>query len=342
MNYYEHHIGDYIKDTAHLSMLEDSAYRRLIDAYYTRELPLPGDRKACQKLARAQSKDERAAVDYVLDEFFKLEEDGCWHQSRCDLELGKYFAKQPAAEVKKENAKERQRNARERRKMMFEELSGYGVNMPYNATTETLISELSRLKSQPVTPPVTPPVTRDNTCTQSPVPNPQSPINKTIASGSDSTSGTTDQEITAAARFAVDIRKWEKYRGKMAAVQAQDPRLQAWADAGVSDEQLQLAYEWAVADREANGDASPINAGFLDVFVAKVLKPITGSSAVGKLPPPKQWFMTSPGIEAKAVELGICQLSGEQFYQFKARVFAQAGITEEQVRTARIDAGERV
>ncbi len=36
INYYEHHIGDYIKATAHLSV---------------------------QKLARAQSKDERAAVE---------------------------------------------------------------------------------------------------------------------------------------------------------------------------------------------------------------------------------------------------------------------------------------
>src|SRR5574343_71534 len=124
-------------------MLEDSAYRRLIDAYYTRETPLPTDRRACHKLARAQSKDERAAVDYVLDEFFKLEEDG-WHQSRCDVELSKYFSKQPAAEEKKENAKERQRKARERRKAMFEELSSRGINMPWNATTEALQAEPSR------------------------------------------------------------------------------------------------------------------------------------------------------------------------------------------------------
>ncbi len=331
MNYYEHHIGDYIKDTAHLSMLEDSAYRRLIDAYYTREMPLPADRKACQKLARAQSKDERAAVDYVLDEFFELKDDG-WHQSRCDVELSKYFDKQPAAEEKKENAKERQRKARERRKAMFEELTNRGVNMPWNATTEQLQAELSRVMSQPVT--------RDNTCTQSPVPNPQ--LTKPIASSSDLTVVGTGEELSAAARFAVAIRAWEKNRGKMATVQPHDPRLQAWADAGISDDQLSLAYEWAVSDRDTNGDVSPINAGFLDVFVAKVLKPVTGTSAIGKLPPPKQWFMTSPGIEAKAVELGISQRSGEQFYQFKARVFAEAGVTEDQVRKARIDAGEKV
>jgi len=27
MNYYEHHLGDYVRDTAHLSMLEDGACR---------------------------------------------------------------------------------------------------------------------------------------------------------------------------------------------------------------------------------------------------------------------------------------------------------------------------
>lgn len=95
MNYYEHHIGDYLKDTAHLSMIEDAAYRRLIDVYYTRETPLPTDRKAAQKLARAQSKEERAAVDYVLDEFFELREDG-WYRSRCDEEIGKERKKQAA------------------------------------------------------------------------------------------------------------------------------------------------------------------------------------------------------------------------------------------------------
>lgn len=101
MNYYEIHIGDYIKATAHLSMLEDAAYRRLMDAYYTREAPLPLDRKAVHKLARAQSKDERAAVDYVLDEFFTQADDG-WHQSRCDEEIMKYHEKAPRVQEKRE------------------------------------------------------------------------------------------------------------------------------------------------------------------------------------------------------------------------------------------------
>jgi uncharacterized protein YdaU (DUF1376 family) len=96
VNYYEFHIGDYLKNTAHLSMLEDAAYRRLIDAYYTRETPLPGEKRACYKLCRAASKDEREAVDYVLDEFFVLAEDG-YHNDRCDVEISRFKDKQAKA-----------------------------------------------------------------------------------------------------------------------------------------------------------------------------------------------------------------------------------------------------
>ena len=96
MNYYEHHLGDYMRDTAHLSMLEDAAYRRLLDAYYVREKPLPADLRECYKLARASSKQEREAVAYVLREFFTLGDDG-HHQARADEEIAKFRAKSEKA-----------------------------------------------------------------------------------------------------------------------------------------------------------------------------------------------------------------------------------------------------
>lgn len=178
MNYYEHHIGDYIKNTAHLSMLEDGCYRRMIDAYYTREAPLPEDKKACYRLVRASSREEKVAVDVILAEFFVLESDG-WHQKRCDSEIAKYSEKKPVAEEKRENDKERQKRARERRKALFEALSSHGINMPWNATTDALHNELSRVtacdESRTCHGPVTPPVTRDNTATQTPDTRHQSP-----------------------------------------------------------------------------------------------------------------------------------------------------------------------
>lgn len=96
MNYYEHHLGDYMRDTAHLSLLEDGAYRRLLDAYYVREKPLPLDLRECCKLARASSKAERDAVAYVLREFFTLGDDG-YRQGRADKEIGRFRAKSEKA-----------------------------------------------------------------------------------------------------------------------------------------------------------------------------------------------------------------------------------------------------
>jgi uncharacterized protein YdaU (DUF1376 family) len=96
VNYYDHHLGDYMRDTAHLSMLEDGAYRRLIDAYYAREKPLPSDIKECCKLARAFSKAERDAVAYVLKEFFELTDDG-YRQKRCDEVIASFYEKKRKA-----------------------------------------------------------------------------------------------------------------------------------------------------------------------------------------------------------------------------------------------------
>jgi uncharacterized protein YdaU (DUF1376 family) len=92
MNYVERHFGDWARDTAHLSMLEDGAYNRLCDLYYTREEPLPIDLDACCRLARATSKNERAAVSSVLREFFTKTDDG-WRHKRCDAEIERYQIK---------------------------------------------------------------------------------------------------------------------------------------------------------------------------------------------------------------------------------------------------------
>lgn len=86
MNFYPHHIGDYAKDTAHLSMVEDGAYRRLIDLYYTRERPIPADMPTAYRLARAHTKVERDAVKTVLQEFFVETEIGFTH-TRCEKEI---------------------------------------------------------------------------------------------------------------------------------------------------------------------------------------------------------------------------------------------------------------
>lgn len=171
MNYYEHHLGDYAAATAHLSWDEDMAYTRLIRAYYHHERPIPADLREACRLARATTPAQRRAVDTVLHEFFALHEDG-WHQKRCDEEIERYQTKQPEAEAKKANDRERQRRARERRKQLFDDLRSHGIVAPWDATTEHLQDALSRATTRDghagSHAPVTHPVTRDNTATQTP------------------------------------------------------------------------------------------------------------------------------------------------------------------------------
>ena len=84
MNYYERHLGDYAKDTAHLTMLEHGAYTLLLDRYYSTESGIPA--AEAHRVARARSKDEKAAVDAVLNEFFHLA-DGVWTSGRAEEEI---------------------------------------------------------------------------------------------------------------------------------------------------------------------------------------------------------------------------------------------------------------
>lgn len=88
MNYYPHHIGDYDKSTAHLTACEDGIYCRLLRRYYDTEAPLPLDLKVVQRLVRARSKDELAAVETVLGEFFTRTDEG-WRHGRCDDEIAR-------------------------------------------------------------------------------------------------------------------------------------------------------------------------------------------------------------------------------------------------------------
>lgn len=96
MNYYERHIGDYLKDTAHLSLLEHGIYTRVLDVYYTRESGL--DAGDVARLIGARTRDEKSALSAVLGEFFVLQ-GGIYTQARCDREIARYQDKQRKAKA---------------------------------------------------------------------------------------------------------------------------------------------------------------------------------------------------------------------------------------------------
>jgi len=90
MHYYEHHIGDYAAATAHLSLIEDAIYCRMLRRYYLTESPLPTDVDAIARLIGAR--DEAAIVKAILLEFFTLDDDG-WHQKRADEDISRVRVK---------------------------------------------------------------------------------------------------------------------------------------------------------------------------------------------------------------------------------------------------------
>ena len=90
MNYYPFHLGDYAAHTKHLGLLEDLAYSRMIDLYYTTEKPLSNDPENVARLIGMR--EHSTIVTEVLSDFFLKSEDG-YRNKRCDSEIEKYKAK---------------------------------------------------------------------------------------------------------------------------------------------------------------------------------------------------------------------------------------------------------
>jgi uncharacterized protein YdaU (DUF1376 family) len=196
MNYYAFHIGDYAGATRHLSWDEDIAYRRMLDAYYTREAPLPADRRALYRLVGAGDKRQREAVDAVLAEFFTQDADGGWRNRRCDEEIAKAEERAVERAAKKDNENERQKRHRERRKVLFEQLREVGIVPPYDTATQSLEDMLaSRTRNAPVTRDNPSPVTQTQRLTNpNPNPNPKEEDDDGKTRARDSTESFEDTE----------------------------------------------------------------------------------------------------------------------------------------------------
>ena len=76
MHYYQFNIADYRKDTTHLSRLEHSIYRDLIDWCYLDEAPIPLDLSLVSRKLRLCSADDERALNNVLTDFFECTNEG--------------------------------------------------------------------------------------------------------------------------------------------------------------------------------------------------------------------------------------------------------------------------
>ena len=103
--YFKFNIGDYTSHTQHLTLIEDIAYRRLLEAYYLSERPLNSGIGSIARQIRMREHEKE--VGDVLHEFFTLSEMG-WSNVRADREIEGYHAKsEQSSKAGKASAKSR-------------------------------------------------------------------------------------------------------------------------------------------------------------------------------------------------------------------------------------------
>lgn len=114
MNFFKLYIGDYQRDTAHLSVTEHGAFLLMLQHYYATEKPLPVG-KALHRMLRAQDKSEREAIDAVAAQFWRQTESGLVND-RADVEITKASAQavtNRAIAIAREDKRKRARKSNE-------------------------------------------------------------------------------------------------------------------------------------------------------------------------------------------------------------------------------------
>ena len=94
MHYYLFNIGDYQSHTAHLSEIEDLAYRRMLDWCYLHEKALPAEPSEIARQIRMRTHSE--SIEVVLREYFERNVDG-WISLRVIAEILKVGVKSEKA-----------------------------------------------------------------------------------------------------------------------------------------------------------------------------------------------------------------------------------------------------
>lgn len=110
MHYYQHHIGDFIKDTSFLTNEEVGIYMKLLWLYYDTESPLPNS--MFELSMKVNGRDKEEIISGLLGMFFVLEDEQ-WHHKRCDKEIAHYHQQlEAASKAGKASAAKRAMNKR--------------------------------------------------------------------------------------------------------------------------------------------------------------------------------------------------------------------------------------
>lgn len=288
MIYYRRYIGAYQKRTTRLSMRDHGAYTLMLDFYYAEEEPLPLDVDEIYDICKVRTPDDRKSVDKVLRIHFEKRGDG-YHNDRADREIA-------VSEQARTNGKGGGRPPQDKTK------GGTGKQ------TGTVTDDGTELETGRETGTDTGTVTGTGTGKGGGSGHPSTfnhsavqPSTVQPSTDSPAANPTANPPPSRAVAIALLIRNLEKERGKAPKITSIDPRVQAWAAAGITDNELREAHALAVADREVNNEDQAINAGFLDLFVTRVRTPGNGTSRLnGSAKPPLDWWLTPDGIFAKA------------------------------------------
>jgi uncharacterized protein YdaU (DUF1376 family) len=109
MHYFQFEIKEWIANTAHLSLEEESAYLRLIFYYYDSEKPIAN--ADLDKIFR-KCRIPKDLGCYILAEYFQCEDEQNWIHKRCDEEIARYHAKKEQASRAGKASAERRSNGR--------------------------------------------------------------------------------------------------------------------------------------------------------------------------------------------------------------------------------------
>jgi uncharacterized protein YdaU (DUF1376 family) len=287
LNFYKHYIGDYQRDTGHLSLAEHGAYRLMLDTFYATEKPLPTDRKSLYRLLRADGPAERKAIDVIASEFWTETESGLVNE-RANSEIEKA---EKQADANRQIAITREARKRQR----LEHDSSHEAsdeNSTIRATNGSTNAEPNHSHSHS-----------------------QTLTSKALSSAPDSSAEYPANAEAAPLRNA-EIAKLLRSQGIDAT--SQHPLICLdWAiNPKITDEVLQLAVD--KAKRQKPGQRIPVN--YLKNIVADELNP---PPAVSKPSEDWTWKKSDAGITRKGQELGVPTRGGESYRDYADRIQAE-------------------
>lgn len=114
MKYYQFNIGDYRRDTTHLSPLEHGIYRILLDSYYDNEGPLPADDAKLMRTHCIRTAEEVQAYKNIINDFF-YQDGEVYRQDGADKVLASILEKSDKARAAAERRWQRERDKNSKR-----------------------------------------------------------------------------------------------------------------------------------------------------------------------------------------------------------------------------------